>query len=581
MPKILKKFSPSKISLSGKGPFSAPIIIKFVYFATVVFVVAMLCLYEPELVKIYWHDSTKAFLPVIGVFISLVFFSKVIPSFLNKIIKHLSKKGLLNKLLVLIRKRWDLFVVTGIIGVCSAAYFVISVGQYYRFEADAWDLGIYSQVEYHLSRGEAPAVSFKAPFREGGSDISAGATRNFILQDHFEPILVLFAPIYRLWPNGGCLMFLQLIFVCVIGGFGIYFLAKKVLKNPAAAILVTFGFYFFTGVQQGLVSDFHSNTLAVGLFPWVILLLEKNRLKKAFFLAISIFLFNEVASIFVFAIGFFALFRKKFVWGIIVMLLSLTWFMGVTKWLIPTFGGRPYAYSSEYPFREIIKGNASLPKFTQTLLEPTVKSATISQHLFSSAFLIVFSPAIFLLAPSFMRAFLHPSYFVAWGISRHYWIESFMFAAIALIYGIRFLSLKSKWLALFLALMFVGQSYIHGMSRNTAWYGNKPLPYYFEYLERMRINIPHEVLNNVINKYIPSNAKVAAQNTILPHLANRQTVYLLPQVFDAEYVIFNTKDIDFAPLDEEMRAKMIADFKSSPEWVDLFDFEGVRLFRRK
>ncbi|MFH1896461.1 MAG: DUF2079 domain-containing protein [bacterium] len=535
----------------------------FLYIAVSALVLRIIFSFNPGLVKTYLNDYKTALIPV-AILTPLLFF---LPAFEKKLPKKLA--------------RWDILAATGVITAFTCIYALFAVGQYGRYESDAWDLGIYSQAVYHLSQGEAPAVSFKAPFREGGSDLSRGATRNFILQDHFEPILLLLAPFYRVWPSPALLLLVQLIMVCFVGAWGVFLLSKKLLKSGLAAILILIGFYFFTGVQIALNSDFHSNTLSVAFFPWIILCLENNKLKRAFFLSCLALLFNEVVSIFIFAIGFFALFRRKWRWGFLVMLTSFAWFMIVTKWVIPSFGHNPYAYASEYPFSEIIRLNLGIKPLLTTIFFPHVKVATILQHLFSTGFLALFSPAVALLAPSFLRAFLHPSYFVAWGISRHYWVESFMFAGIAVIYGIKFLTGEKKLITIFLALLFVSQSIYHGLTTSTAWFGTKPMRYYFEYLERLRPTLPTYVLNSVIKNYIPKNAKVAAQNTILPHMANRGTVYLLPQVFDAEYVIFNTKDQDFAPLDENSRLTMIEEFASSSEWDDIFDFEGIRLFKKK
>src|SRR5689334_5044375 len=66
----------------------------------------------------------------------------------------------------------------------AVAYFLVSLFKHWHFDSSAYDLGIFDQAVWHLSRFERP-------------ESSIAGHRN-IFGDHFHPIIVLLAPLYWL-----------------------------------------------------------------------------------------------------------------------------------------------------------------------------------------------------------------------------------------------------------------------------------------------------------------------------------------------------------------------------------------------
>ena len=83
-------------------------------------------------------------------------------------------------------ERRALGVVVAFFGV---AYGLYGLFRHWNFGSSAFDLGIFDQVVWHLSRFEPPASSIRG-------------FSNF-LGDHFFPVIALFAPFYWIRPGPG------------------------------------------------------------------------------------------------------------------------------------------------------------------------------------------------------------------------------------------------------------------------------------------------------------------------------------------------------------------------------------------
>ena len=76
------------------------------------------------------------------------------------------------------------------------AYDTISVFRYLRLDPGSWDLGIYTEYVKQLAHARAPIVSIR------------GAGFN-LLGDHFQPIVGLLAPFFRVFPTPETLLAAQ------------------------------------------------------------------------------------------------------------------------------------------------------------------------------------------------------------------------------------------------------------------------------------------------------------------------------------------------------------------------------------
>jgi hypothetical protein len=85
---------------------------------------------------------------------------------------------------------------------------------------------------------------------------------------------------------------------------------------------------------------------------------------------------------------------------------------------------------------------------------------------------------------------------------------------------------------------------------------------------------------NMLLKEIPQDAKVSSSDRILPHLAQRQFIYMFPDVKDAEYLIFSVFDDNFMYSQKENDSYRMQ-YLTNPEWMVVADEFPVLLLKRR
>lgn len=120
---------------------------------------------------------------------------------------------------------------------------------HWSYNTHGFDLGVYVQSVYLYSQGESAYNTI--------ADIHA-------LANHFEPILIVMAPLYALLPTPEVLLLIQALFVS-ISIFPIYKTALHITSDIKTARALTILYITSSGVLQAIIWDFHSTTIS--LFP--------------------------------------------------------------------------------------------------------------------------------------------------------------------------------------------------------------------------------------------------------------------------------------------------------------------------
>jgi len=155
-------------------------------------------------------------------------------------------------------------------------YVVISIVPHYTFNTNAFDLGIFNQ-----------ALNSYSNFEIGPNTLRNVPT---LFADHFEPIMLLFVPLY--WVFGTyTLLLIQIPFI-ILGGIGVYYYIRKISKGGRVlGILAMLIFFLHYGVIQALAFDYHNNVVATSLIPWLFFFIsEKKSNFITYFLLYSYFL---------------------------------------------------------------------------------------------------------------------------------------------------------------------------------------------------------------------------------------------------------------------------------------------------
>jgi uncharacterized membrane protein len=170
------------------------------------------------------------------------------------------------------------------------AYDTISVFRYLRLDPGSWDLGIFTEYVKQLAHLHAPVVAIR------------GAGFN-LLGDHFQPIVGVLAPFFRVFPTPETLLVAQALLtaasvmpVCR---------AAQHLLGTWASRGIGLAYAFSWGLQQMVNFDFHEIAFAVPLLAFSLSALVRRRLRPAVLWALPLVFVKEDQGFTVAAIGLF------------------------------------------------------------------------------------------------------------------------------------------------------------------------------------------------------------------------------------------------------------------------------------
>ena len=169
-----------------------------------------------------------------------------------------------------------------------AAYITLSVARYLRLNPGSWDLGIYTQYVRQLADLHAPVVAIRGP----GFNL---------LGDHFQPIVALVAPFFRLFPTPVTLLVAQALLTAV--SVVPVCRAARVRLGTGASRVIGAAYGFSWGLQQMIIFDFHEIAFAVPLLACSLSALVLRRPRAAAAWALPLVFVKEDQGLTVAAIG--------------------------------------------------------------------------------------------------------------------------------------------------------------------------------------------------------------------------------------------------------------------------------------
>ncbi len=208
----------------------------------------------------------------------------------------------------------------------------LSILRYLSLNAHYYDLGIMDQVVYNTAKGKI----FEMTNPEGTQQISRAAI-------HFDPLIMVLAPLYSLKPTPIILLVTQTV-VLALGAIAVYLIAKKILKNSWLALLFVFLYLNYYPMQLSNLFDFHTVTFATTslLFAFYFLALEPlakkqwNYLVGIMLMIVTLFTKENSSLTLMFFSGYLWLTKKNKLYIITGAACALYFLIVVFK-LIPSF----------------------------------------------------------------------------------------------------------------------------------------------------------------------------------------------------------------------------------------------------
>jgi len=156
-------------------------------------------------------------------------------------------------------------IVTGGCVAFAAGLGALAVLQHRAFWTGRFDVGNLVQAVWSTAHGDVLSVTGLT-----GRQISR-------LGAHFDPIVVLFAPLWWVWPDASMLLVAQALAVAT-GAIPVYLLARRHLDSDWAAAGFGLAYLLHPATQWLVLDDFHPVALATPLLLWGFWFLDSDRL---------------------------------------------------------------------------------------------------------------------------------------------------------------------------------------------------------------------------------------------------------------------------------------------------------------
>jgi uncharacterized membrane protein len=464
------------------------------------------------------------------------------------------------------------------IGLVAAAFVGVFVAQTWalhrHFGTYGFDLGIYDQGTWLLSRLESPFVTVRGLNLFG---------------EHASYILVLVAPLYRIWADPRLLLLLQAL-ALALPAWVIYRLGAKHLANPAAGLAVAVAYLAFPGMQWAMTWQFHPETLAAAFLALAALAADGRRYRlMTLWLALALLCREDVGLVVAGFGGLLMLSGQKSVGRRVL-------FAGLVYWVLATFLFIPWANARQTNLFEINYGvtgvgPVALLRALPSMAGRALATALSNQGLGYLLVILVGFLGLPLLAPRTLLP-VAPALFLNLAavppeqhqIRYQYLATAAPFLGIATVAGLKVLAGRRRALLApaLVALVVVALA-------TDQRYG--PAPW-----SRNRIVAtasPSDQARRQALAMIPPDVPVSAQFNLVPHLTHRVRIYEFPNPFrtanwglsgdvhpprnlrEVRYVV-----VDRGLLDDDQRT-LLRDLQASPDWATRFDASNVVLLERR
>lgn len=403
--------------------------------------------------------------------------------------------------------------VLGLMCVLHALYFSwLQVDLHNGLGTFSYDVGLYDQGLWLLSRGEAPFVTLMG--------------RN-LFGDHASFILVFLIPLYWVIPGTATLLVVQAIAISA-AAIPIYLFARHALRNSSLALLFAFIWLVNPAVNGTNMENFHPDGF-LGLFVALALYAALTSRWRLYAISLALcLLVKEDLILLVFPLGvylFAVVDRRKGLWtvlatmvmtyvGMFVVMRSLIGVPTRNTWRIP-FGGLTGLVS------EMFMRPWNVIRYLTQNDRPTY----IFQMAAPLAGAFVLSPFLAAVAVPVLASNVLSTFWYQHSIQYHYSLVVMPVLIFASIAGVKKCQDSNRaWVTGAIAMCSLG-SFI-------AW-GQTPLSLY-----------PRQVLpgDNVVAvtgreiiRSIPDDAVVSVYDPLSTHLAHRKEVYFFPNPFKALY----------------------------------------------
>jgi uncharacterized membrane protein len=448
----------------------------------------------------------------------------------------------------------------------AAGFAALSMLRHSAFATGRFDLGNMVQAVWSTAHGDVLEMT-----NLHGAQISR-------LAAHVDPILVLFTPLWWLWPSPNMLLVVQA-FAIAAGALPVFLLARKHLVSAHVALGFALAYLLYPATGWLTLNEFHPVALATPLLLYAFWYLDNDRLVPFALFAVAAAACKEEIALVVAGFGvWYAISRQRWLAGLGVAVLGVAWSAIAIGVVIPHY----HATGESDFYGRYSEVGGSVGGIVKTVF---TDPARIAEHAFSwrdvryLLQLVLPLAALSLLAPLVLIAAL-PELAInllsatptQTSIHFHYTAGLIPPLVIAAIFGAKRLG---RWGVIVVLAALIGNLLLGPIP------GWRHVPGGETYQATAARVTDHDRVAERALELIPDNAVVSATNTLGAHLSARRRVLSFPLLQDATWIAADETQpgyLDrYAPLPTAIQ---LGALRRNPDWRLVFQQDGILVFRR-
>ena len=407
-------------------------------------------------------------------------------------------------------------VVTKVVLVLICLTYVVALSRWslrnhWAFLTYGFDLGIFDQGVWLLSRFREPFVTVRGLNLFG---------------DHTSFILLLVAPLYRVFDSAAVLLVAQSVALGA-GAVGVFLVAREKLRNEIMSVVLAAVYLLHPAVQWTNLENFHPDTFATPLAFFAFFFMLKERWRPFLITVFVLLLIKEDVALLTIPLGIYVAVVHDRKVGLLTAAFSAAWLFVALRVIIPGFNGTGALYESRLAFGgigETLKAIFTQPLEVIRLVLSDNRPWFLLQLFAPLAALSLVGWRVCLVAIGALGVNLLSAFPYQHQIEYHYTTLIVPVLVVAAIFGIsRVWSIRGRaWLSGMVLGATMVSVYLWGpasFSRHPGPLGDPASPYARDAREAIA--------------RIPDDASVSAVPPIVPHLAHRPEIYEFPNPFEA------------------------------------------------
>jgi uncharacterized membrane protein len=451
-----------------------------------------------------------------------------------------------------------------------AGFAALSVLRQDAFATGRFDLGNMVQAVWSTAHGHLLQVTDL----QGGQVSRLGA--------HVDPILVLFAPLWWIWPSPNMLLVVQALAVG-LGALPVFWLARKHLRSARAGLGFALVYLIYPATGWLTLNEFHPVALATPLLLFAFWFLDEDRLLPFAVFAVAAAACKEEIPFVIAGFGvWYAVSRRRWVEGGAIAGLGIAWAAVATTVVIPHFNhGQTSDFYTRYSEVGGSPGGIVKTAFTHPgrLVDAAFTGRDLHyvlQLLWPLAFLPLLSPLVLIAALPELAINVLSAVTTQTSIHFHYTAGIIAPLLIAAIFGARRVGRSAYVVAATAVVVALAGNYKLGPV--PAW---AHVPGGQRFQSRAADVTAHDRIADQALRLIPQNAVVTATNSLGAHLSARRRVLSFPFIQDATWIAADETQPGYADRYAPLAtAEQLVWLRRNPEWKLVFERDGVLVFRR-